>query len=48
MTTDFTINEPKQIETANCICARVDCGISNYKQSGSCVVEEYEKANSKS
>lgn len=39
ITVDFTINDPKKIEIANCIPARVDCGISNFKQTGTCIVE---------
>lgn len=38
-TVDLTINEPNQIKTANCIKARVDAGISNFKQDGSGVVK---------
>ena len=29
----------REIEIANCICARVDCGISNLQSSGSGVLE---------
>lgn len=38
-TVDLSINSPGKIETANCIKARVDAGISNFKQDGSGVVE---------
>ena len=31
---DGTINEPRQIETMNCIKARYDAGISNFKSEG--------------
>ena len=36
---DLTINEPREIETANCISARTDRGISNHRQEGSGVIE---------
>lgn len=36
---DLTINEPREIETANCIKARYDAGISNFKADGTGVVE---------
>jgi len=36
---DFTVNEPRAIEVANCIAARTDRGISNHKQEGSGVIE---------
>ena len=36
---DLTINEPRRIDTANCIKARYDAGISNFKADGSGVVE---------
>lgn len=36
---DLTINDPSTIETANCIKARYDAGISNFKQDGSGVIE---------
>ena len=38
-TIDFCVKKPKRITVANCICARVDCGISNLQSSGSGVVE---------
>jgi DNA (cytosine-5)-methyltransferase 1 len=38
--TDFTINNPNVITTSNCITARYDCGISNYKQSGVGIIEK--------
>ena len=38
---DLTINKPRGIDTANCIKARYDAGISNFKADGSGVVEEY-------
>ena len=38
---DLTINEPREIDTANCIKARYDTGISNLKADGSGVVERY-------
>lgn len=40
---DLTINQPRKIETANCIKARYDAGISNFKADGSGVIEEYGK-----
>lgn len=36
---DLTINEPREIDTANCIKAKYDAGISNFKADGSGVVE---------
>lgn len=36
---DGTINEPREIETANCISARTDRGISNHRKEGNGVVE---------
>ena len=36
---DLTINEPRAINEANCIMAREDRGISNFKQIGTGVVE---------
>ena len=36
---DGTINEPRQIETMNCIKARYDAGISNFRSEGGMVVE---------
>lgn len=41
---DLTINEPKAIDTANCIKARYDAGISNFKQDGSGVIECQKKS----
>ena len=38
---DLTTNEPREIDTANCIKARYDAGISNFKADGSGVVERY-------
>ena len=40
---DLTINEPREINTANCIKARYDAGISNFKADGSGVIEKYGK-----
>ena len=37
---DLSINEPREIDQANCIMARQDRGISNYKQVGTGVVEQ--------
>ena len=37
---DLTINNPREIGVANCIKARYDAGISNFKADGSGVVEE--------
>ena len=37
---DLTLNEPDFIDRANCITARYDCGISNYKQSGTGVLNK--------
>ena len=36
---DLTINRPGEIDVANCIKARYDAGISNFRQDGSGVVE---------
>jgi DNA (cytosine-5)-methyltransferase 1 len=36
---DLTINEPRTINIANCIKARYDAGISNFKADGSGVIE---------
>ena len=36
---DLTINDPRAIDRANCIKARYDAGISNFKQDGTGVVE---------
>ena len=38
---DLTVNEPREIETANCIKARYDAGISNFKADGTGVIERY-------
>lgn len=38
-TVELTVNDPKSIEKSNCIPARYDCGISNYKTTGSGVIE---------
>lgn len=38
-TIDLSINEPRSIEVANCIKARYDAGISNFKSDGSGVIE---------
>lgn len=45
---DLTVYKPKTIETANCIMARYDCGISNQQSIGSgvCEVEFLETVNS--
>ena len=40
---DLTINCPRCIKTANCIKARYDAGISNFKADGSGVVEKHGK-----
>ena len=37
---DLTINDPRAINTANCIKARYDAGISNFKADGNGVIEE--------
>ena len=37
---DLTINEPRAIEVANCIKARYDAGIVNFKADGSGVIEK--------
>ena len=37
---DLTLNEPRAIDRANCIKARYDAGISNFKQDGTGVVEQ--------
>ena len=39
-TIDLSINEPRRIGVANCISARTDRGISNFKAEGSGVVEK--------
>ena len=36
---DLTLNEPRAIDRANCIKARYDAGISNFRQDGTGVVE---------
>lgn len=36
---DLTINNPEDIQTANCIKARYDAGISNYQKDGTGVCE---------
>ena len=36
---DLSINEPRAIDRANCIKARYDAGISNFKKDGTGVVE---------
>ena len=38
-TIDLTINNPRTIKTANCICAKYDSGISNLQASGTGVLE---------
>ena len=38
---DLTINKPRTIDTANCICARTDRGISNHRQEESGVIESW-------
>ena len=38
-TVELTVNDPKSIEKSNCIPARYDCGISNFKTTGSGVIE---------
>ena len=40
---DLSINNPRQCEIANCIKARYDAGISNFKADGTGVVEEARK-----
>ncbi len=40
---DCTINNPKLRDVANCIPARYDCGVSNYKQFGTSVVEKEDR-----
>ena len=42
-TVDFSVKSPRRISVANCICARTDRGISNIRNEGSGVVEEYGK-----
>ena len=44
-TCDLSINEPGIINNANCIKARYDAGISNFKQDGSGVVEVTRQGN---
>ena len=39
-TIDLTLNKPRTIDRANCIKARYDAGISNFKQDGTGVVEQ--------
>ena len=36
---DLTINEPRVINRANCLKARMDAGIVNFKQDGTGVIE---------
>lgn len=36
---DLTINEPRVINKANCVKARYDCGICNFKMDGTGVIE---------
>ena len=36
---DGTVNDPKVKEVANCIKARYDCGVTNYKSDGVMVIE---------
>ena len=36
---DLTINKPGRIDRANCIKARYDAGISNFRQDGTGVIE---------
>lgn len=43
-TVDLSVNNPRPITTANCIMARVDCGISNQQAIGSGVLEWHELA----
>ena len=38
-TIDLSVKRPKEIEIANCIKARYDCGISNLQSDGSGVIE---------
>ena len=40
---DLSINRPERCEIANCIKARYDAGISNFKADGTGVVEETRK-----
>ena len=42
-TVDLSINEPGAIDKANCIKARYDAGISNFRQDGSGVVEQTDR-----
>jgi len=42
-TVDLCLKNPKKIEVANCIKARVDAGISNLQSDGSGVIEPSEK-----
>ena len=37
---DRTVNNPKLRGVANCIPARYDCGVSNYKKFGTSVIEK--------
>ncbi len=43
LTIDLTINEPRIIDVANCIKARYDAGIVNFKADGSGVIEGWMK-----
>jgi len=36
---DFSINEPRVREICNCLAARLDRGVSNHRQEGTCVIE---------
>ena len=42
-TIDLTINKPNIINIANCIKARYDAGISNFRSDGSGVLEWQQK-----
>lgn len=37
---DLTLNKPRVIDRANCIKARYDAGISNFRQDGTGIVEQ--------
>lgn len=42
---DATLNNPKIIDVANCITARYDCGIQNYRSVGVSVIEKVKIKN---
>lgn len=47
ITVDLSLNEPKKTDICNCIKARYDAGISNFKQDGTGVVIRYARDDTK-